>query len=200
MSILKRNILLLLIVISNMATCAVEPSKFQFALDFSLSAGFHQRFKTLEDHPVSSQGIYGGYFRHLSLLYNINKKFTSGIGIGLDSYRLAPNAVPIFGTFRHRPIQKSILENFYYYANFGYSIPIVNTLNFAAGWLFDLGIGWQKNFRKHFGINAQLGYGLKEFRTYYGYADFYGYPMAIKLPSKYSIVRNSMVISVGIVI
>lgn len=192
--------LLLLVVTCNFTSYAVEPGRFQFSLDFSLSAGFSQNFKTLADSPVGSDKTYSGFLSHATLLYNINKKFTTGIGIGLDTYTLAPNAVPVLCTFRHRPIQKIVWDNFYYFTNLGYSIPFVDTKTFAAGWLWDLGIGWQKNFRKHFGLNVHLGYGLKEFRTYYGYADSLFGTIAVKFPNKYSIVRNSIAIGIGIVI
>lgn len=33
----------------------------------------------------------------------------------------------------------------------------------APGWLWDLGIGYTKMFRRHFGLNFQIGYNLKEF-------------------------------------
>lgn len=197
------NLTILLLMASlmvQMSAAAAEPCKFQVELDFSLSAGFHQRYKTMEDSPVADYEAYAGFLTHVSLLYNINRKFTTGIGVGLDNYSLAPNAVPVFATFRHRPIQKPILENFYYFTNLGYSLPFVDSKTFAAGWLFDVGIGWQKNFRKHFGLDVHLGYGLKEFRTHYGYANSPIGTVTFRVPEKYSIVRNSIVLGIGIVI
>lgn len=191
---------LIMSAIFSLNSVAAEPCRFQVALDFGISGGFHQRYMAVEEYPLASHEYFAAATRHLTLLYNINKKFTAGIGIGLDTYHLAPNAVPLFGTFRHRPIQKRVLENFYYFADLGYSLPFVDSGTFAAGWLFDLGIGWQKNFRKHFGLNVQLGYALKEFRTNYGYGSSLLGPVSIKFPTKYSLIRNSIFLGVGIVI
>ncbi|MCM1297058.1 MAG: hypothetical protein NC311_16080 [Muribaculaceae bacterium] len=196
-------LLMMVIALSSLKSVAAEPCRFQVGFDFGISASFYQRYVTSEDYPLGDNVAVGAVMRHLSLLYNINKKFTAGIGVGLDGYTVAPNAVPLFGTFRYRPIQKRVLENFYCFTNLGYSLPFVDSGTFAAGWLFDLGIGWQKNFRKHFGLNVQLGYALKEFRTNYGYASNpYGWPdvASIKLPYKYSLVRNSIFLGIGIVI
>ena len=36
--------------------------------------------------------------------------------------------------------------------------------DFTPGVLFNLGVGYTKMFAKHFGVNFQLGYNLKQFK------------------------------------
>jgi hypothetical protein len=142
--------------------------------------------------------MYGNSL-HLSLLYNINQKYTVGVGLGMDRYEPAPNTLPIFATFRYRPFVKPNLSDFYAFTNLGYAVSSKDDFDLTSGFMGDFGIGWSKMFYKHFGINLQIAYNLKQFRfpTLDYIVDDYVYyePTLIKI----SQWRHSLSFGVGLV-
>lgn len=134
-------------------------SKVQVLLDYHYNLGLIER-GDLFDINRSHHKMYGNSLR-LSLLYNLNTKVSLGAGIGLDRYENAGyNTLPLFLTCYYSPLSK--LPRAYTYTNLGYAIDKSST--FTKGMLFDLGIGYRKMFRQHFGLNFQIGYNLKQFR------------------------------------
>lgn len=62
--------------------------------------------------------------------------------------------------------------------------------------MWDLGIGWQKNFRKHFGINLQIGYSIRQFDTKKWRYDDIGQSTYVNS----NLLRQSFIMGVGIII
>lgn len=58
----------------------------------------------------------------------------------------------------------------YLYTNLGYGV-FSRDESIYPGWMWNAGVGYIKMFRKHFGLNFQVGYNLKEFRGVYSDAD-----------------------------
>ncbi|NDV57709.1 hypothetical protein [Bacteroides sp. 519] len=133
--------------------------KVQFVLDYHYNLGIIER-GDLYNINRSDYHMYGNSLR-LSALYNLNPKLALGAGIGLDRYEaIGHNTLPVFATCYYSPLTK--LPRAYVYSNLGYAIG--NETHFTRGMLFDLGIGYRKMFKKHFGLNFQIGYNLKQFR------------------------------------
>ena len=174
----------------SLTAISAEPSKIQFALDYHYNLGLSQR--GLGVTITRSDMEMHGNSLHATLLYNINSKFTTGVGIGLDRYEPSPNTLPIFATFRYRPFKTQMAKYFYAFTDFGYSVPSEDDDNLSSGILWNLGVGWQKMFRKHFGLNFQFGYNFKQFRAnMHDYdSDYY---------KKFSIYRNSLTFGFGLV-
>lgn len=109
----------------------------------------------------------GGNSLHLTALYDFTEKFSAGAGIGADRYTNTDfNTFPVYAAFRYRPLSR--IPAAYVYTNAGYGL--FKSVNIYAGWVGDLGIGYQYMLRKHFGLNFQLGYNLKEFAGIESYA------------------------------
>ena len=51
----------------------------------------------------------------------------------------------------------------YAFTNIGYAV--IGKQETYTGMMWDLGIGYKKMFRSHFGLNFQFGYNLKQFRN-----------------------------------
>jgi hypothetical protein len=170
---IKKICLVIAIVLSFVSASAVQPAKFQVALDYHYNLGLSQHMAGWTDNT----GTHGNSL-HLSLLYHINAAYTVGIGVGMDRYEPGANTLPLFATFRYRPFSNTKFADFYAFTNLGYSVSSDDGLDLTPGFMGDLGIGWSKMFRKHFGINLQIGYNLKQFRLpvnyYYDY-DYYDY-------------------------
>lgn len=167
---------------------ASQSPKFQFGVDYHYNLGISQRLmgQTVNQSDLK---MYGNSL-HLTLLYNLSRSFVTGVGIGFDSYRPSANTLPIFATVRYKPLHTPGLDNLYCYSNIGYSIPADDDDMLSSGWMFDLGVGWQKMFRQHFGLNLQIGYDLKEF-----HANKHTYDEI----TKFNIIRNSISFGIGLV-
>ena len=63
--------------------------------------------------------------------------------------------------------------------------------------MWDAGVGYTKMFRKHFGLNFQVGYNLKEFHG----QNFYGIDpdSGADYVRKFNSVRHSLSLGVGLV-
>lgn len=156
---IKRYYLLaMLLLFCTTASVIKAQSKFHIVLDYHYNLGLNERYWNTTFNR-SNYKMYGNSF-HLTALYDIPKKMAVGIGIGADRYEEPEyNTFPIYGTFRYKPISK--IPNGYIFTNLGYGIFKNESIN--PGWMWDVGIGYTKMFRKHFGLNFQLGYNLKEF-------------------------------------
>lgn len=133
-------------------------SKFHIVLDYHYSLGICEKYwgKTF------GRGEYKmhGNSLHFTALYDITRKISAGAGIGADRYEEPGyNTFPVYGTFRYRPLPK--FQDGYIFTDLGYGV--FKHDNVAPGWMWNAGIGYIKMFRRHFGLNFQLGYNLKEF-------------------------------------
>ena len=162
------------------STHAVEPGKVQIGIDYhyAVGLGYFQ-----PGYDVKNTGEYfGGGYTTVTGLYNINQKFSAGLGLGIGLYSCGEGTIlkaPVFGTFRYRPFKKESLKNFYAVTDLGVGLGEV-FWKVKPGFLWNIGIGWQKMFRKHFGLNFQITYNLHEFRgyrtkVYLNYDTEYGY-------------------------
>jgi hypothetical protein len=157
----KRFLFTLVIALYSLSANAVEPAKFQFGIDYHYDLGLAERMGgftyTRSDYDQSGNSL------RLQLLYNINSKYTVGAGFGLENFN-GCNTLPIFATFRYRPFTAPRLNNLYAFITPGYSISSNDGFDLTSGMVADLGIGWTKMFRRHFGVNLQIGYQLKQMR------------------------------------
>lgn len=134
-------------------------NRFHIALDYHYHIGLSERFY---GHTLTRKdGNMRGNSLHLTALYDISRRITAGAGFGADRYE-APgyNTFPVYGTLHYRPMRKFL--DGYVYTNLGYGI-MSSTDDIYPGWMWDLGVGYTKMFRKHSGVNLQFGYNLKEF-------------------------------------
>lgn len=192
---MKKLLFTLLACLIGVSVFAAEPGKFQFDIDYQYTLGLKQSALGSSVNRNKFE-MHGNAFL-LSGLYNINDKFSVGAGFGLDSFSPSPKTLPIFATFRYRPLQTLSLKDMYCFTNLGYGVLSTDNYEYAPGWLFNIGIGWQKMFRKHFGINLKIGYSLNEFRSEkHDYDDVTGSFVG----SKFNVLRNSILFGFGFVI
>lgn len=131
--------------------------KVRIILDYHYNLGFSER-GDLYNVTRSDLKMYGNSIR-LYGLYNINTRLSVGAGAGLDRYEnTGHNTLPLFLTCHYAALPS--VPRVYGFTYLGYAI---GSSNFTNGMLFDLGIGYKKMFRRHFGMNFQLGYNLKQF-------------------------------------
>lgn len=193
-SILRFVMTLAMLLITTKSMYCIERSRVQIALDYHYSLGISQKAlgKTIYRNDMEMHGNS----IHVSGLYNINRQYGVGIGLGLDIYSPSPTTLPIYGTFRYRPFDKINFNDLFVFTNIGYGIPANDDDSLSSGFLFDIGLGWQRMLRKHFGLELQIGYNLKQFRaTKHEYAEGGSYQVA----SKFSAWRNSISFGFGFV-
>lgn len=138
---------------------ARSQNRFHIALDYHYHIGLRERFY---DYTLTRKdGDMRGNSLHLTALYDISQRITAGAGFGADRYEEPGyNTFPVYGTLRYRPIRK--FPDGYLYTNLGYGV-MSSSDDIYPGWMWDLGVGYTKMFRKHAGIDLQFGYNLKEF-------------------------------------
>lgn len=166
-----------------------ERVKFHVALDY------HYNYGIGSNQEWVSNEHEGGHSLHLTALYDFASKLSAGVGIGADRYTSPDfNTFPIYGTVHYRPLVR--IPQVCLYTNLGYGCFSNEAI--AAGWVWDLGIGYTKMFRKHFGLNFQLGYNLKEFA---GIPTYELNPDTgdIKYVGKSNDIRHSLSLGIGLV-
>ncbi|WP_302392447.1 hypothetical protein, partial [Phocaeicola coprophilus] len=148
------------------STSQLKNSRFHIVLDYHYNLGLSQRIGSQTQGRNETYRM-GGNSLHLTALYDFTEKFSAGAGIGADRYTNSDfNTFPVYAAFRYRPLSR--IPAAYVYTNAGYGL--FKSVNIYAGWVGDLGIGYQYMLRKHFGLNFQLGYNLKEFAGIESYA------------------------------
>lgn len=168
--------------------------RFHVALDYHYSLGFVENFY---GEPIRRSDGYNmhGNSLHLTALYDITRRISAGAGIGADRYEEPGyNTFPVFGTFHYRPFRKFL--DAYLYTNLGYGIFSGNGSDNYPGWVWDAGLGYTKMYWKHFGLNFQLGYNLKEFG---GFSFFRMTTDGDYYIKKVSSVRHSLSLGIGLV-
>lgn len=146
---------------------AAKAQRFHIALDYHYNLGFGENHNG-EPLRRSVYKMHGNSL-HLTALYDITERISAGAGIGADRYEEPGyNTFPLFGTFRYRPFRGFL--DAYTYTNLGYGL-FSREKSIYPGWMWDAGVGYTLMFRKHFGLNFQVGYNLKEFRDVYSDAD-----------------------------
>jgi hypothetical protein len=134
-------------------------SKINVFLDYHYQFGLSERGEYNLSRKDSK--MYGNSL-HLSVMYNFSKKFSGGLGVGADRYENPDyNTFPVFTSVHYSPLNN--LQNVYTYTNLGYAVT--NNNDTYSGVMWDLGVGYKKMFRTHFGLNLQIGYNLKQFQS-----------------------------------
>lgn len=174
---------------------ANDLGKFHFAVDYMYTLGISER---VNGHTYTRRdvGMHGNALS-LSALYDVNRAFSAGVGIVACAYEPNPSALPIFVSFRYRPFAAGSIKNLYAFTSVGYGIPMDDDDTLSSGFMVNIGVGWQKMFRKHFGLNFQFGYSFHQFRENYEYVWSEGYESWSY--SKVSMGRNSLMLGVGLV-
>lgn len=152
----RRKILILFILF---AVFRVTPShsrdKFHFHIDYNYLWGLHEK-----NNLENIESGLNGFDLNISGMYNINKRLSTGIGIGVEKlYNPMYTIFPIYAKIVYNPFLST--ERPYIYSKLGYGI---GTEVSNAGLLFNTGVGYKHMFRKHFGINFMVGYHLQGIR------------------------------------
>lgn len=168
-------------------------NKFHVILDYHYNLGLSEKYwgKTFN----RKENKMHGNSLHFTALYDITQRISAGAGIGADRYEEPGyNTFPVYGTFRYRPLPKFL--DGYVFTDLGYGI--IKNDNVAQGWMWNVGVGYTKMFRKHFGLNFQLGYNLKEFGGIPSYeVDFVN--GEFNYVGKKSSIRHSVSFGIGLV-
>lgn len=170
---------------------AHSQSKVNVLLDYHYQLGIAE--KGYHKITRSDSKMYGNSL-HLTVLYNINKQVSTGLGIGADRYeKPGYNTFPLYASLHFSPLKKFL--NLYTYTNIGYAI--FDKTDIYQGVMWDLGVGYKKMFKKHFGINVQLGYNLKQFKD----VDYYIYDSKNEefKNERRNNIRNSLSMGVGLI-
>jgi hypothetical protein len=153
------KLIFILTLLGTYPSCVFSQSKINVFLDYHYQLGVSER----GEYNLSRKdcNMYGNSL-HLSAMYNFSKKFSAGLGIGADRYENPGyNTFPVFASVHYSPLNN--LHSVYTYTNFGYAVTNKNDIYSGAMW--DLGVGYKKMFRTHFGLNFQIGYNLKRFQS-----------------------------------
>lgn len=159
---MKKHVFLtiLLFLALSPATEARNPCRFHIVLDYHYNLGLHERCFGQSLTPGNGYRMRGNSL-HLTALYDVTALVSVGAGIGADRYEEPGyNTLPLFGTLRYRPIRKFL--DTYLYTDLGYGLGKREN-SIYPGWMWNLGIGYTKMFRRHFGLNLQCGYNFKTF-------------------------------------
>lgn len=133
-----------------------ERAPFQFEVEYNYGAGI-----SISDKDFN--GSFGSSTVMLEALYNINSRFTTGLGVGVSAGSIA-TTIPVNAILRYRPFSSPRIKDFYAFTNLGVqptSVDSNDNNKIKAGFIADAGIGWQKMFRRHFGIDLKLGYSYR---------------------------------------
>lgn len=134
-------------------------SKINIFLDYHYQFGLFEK----AGYSISRKDskMYGNSL-HLSTLYNFTQQLSAGVGVGADRYENPGyNTFPLFASLHYAPLKKH--TDLYAFTNIGYAV--IGKQETYTGMMWDLGIGYKKMFRSHFGLNFQFGYNLKQFRN-----------------------------------
>ena len=174
-------------------------SLFHIILDYHYNLGLNEKGY----HYSYYRGEWKMYGKslHISALHDFSPRLSLGAGMGLDRYENPGyNTFPIFLTGQYFPMTGNLI-NSYLFTNIGYAIG--SEKHFNQGYLWDIGIGYKKMFKKHFGLNFQLGYNLKQIKD----IPFYVFQESANNNNEYSItyigeknsIRHSITIGIGLI-
>lgn len=147
----------------------------------------------LEGNNISESMNSGGV--SLALLYSLN--FRTQMGVGVE---IGQNGIPFFASFRFHPFGMSGWKDGYVFTNLGYS-PFSSDDNIYRGIYWKTGLGYTKMFRKHFGLNFQIGYQLRQYQDIPLYKSVSGKDEAwgLEPAGKISGIFHTLVFGVGVI-
>ena len=131
---------------------ALAQSKLHFDLDYQYSLGMSEKFAGY----TYNRGSYkmGGNLLQVSARYDVAIQWSVGIGMGLARY-----TEPDFNTY---PVFATKLPQAYLFTDLGYGLKLADDSN--SGFSGKLGVGYTWMIMRHFGLNFQIAYDLKNFR------------------------------------
>jgi len=182
---MRKKIVLVIFVVLGLQNIFAQ-SRLSAELDLGYMIGFAENgssYKiTRSSYKMCTNSI------RFSGVYHFTNTLSTGIGAGSERYETPGyNTLPIFALFRYAPLP--FFPKGYVYTDLGYSIKVSSA--YTSGLLYDLGIGYQWMLHKHFGLKAQIGYNLKQFKTDYQSSELSG--------EKVTQWRHSLVLSTGLV-
>lgn len=138
-------------------TTASGQSKFHVDVDYHYNLGINENF--VGTSLSRDEYKMGGHSIHLTSRYDIAPRWSAGVGVGLSRYTEPEyNTLPVFATVRYKFIRS--IPAVYAFADLGYALK---GDNFTEGYKGVLGVGYTLMFFKHFGLNFQIAYNLKQF-------------------------------------
>lgn len=147
------------IVTSLISVTALAQSKLHIDLDYQYSLGMSEKFAGNTYNRDSYK--MGGNLLQVAARYDIATQWSVGIGMGLARYTEPDfNTYPLFATSRYKPIRK--LPQAYLFTDLGYGLKLADDSN--PGFSGKLGVGYTWMLMRHFGLNFQIAYDLKNFR------------------------------------
>jgi opacity protein-like surface antigen len=152
MKTIIKSLFVLLITLSAFPISA--QNKFHIHLDYNYLLGFYEK----SDFLTTKSGLKG-FDLSITEMYDINKRLSAGIGVGLEKLYEPYTIFPVFVKVDYSPIRST--EKPYVYAKLGYGI---GTKISNAGLLFNPGLGYKLKLGKRFGLNFTLGYHLQSIR------------------------------------
>lgn len=154
-----RRLFVSTIVTSLISVTALAQSKLHIDLDYQYSMGMSEKFAG----NAYSRGSYkmGGNLLQVAARYDVATQWSVGIGMGLARYTEPDfNTYPVFATLRYKPVRK--LPQAYLFTDLGYGLKLADDSN--SGFSGKLGVGYTWMIMRHFGLNFQIAYDLKNFR------------------------------------
>ena len=137
-------------------------NKLHFDLDYNYNLGLsmHTKYASIK----RSEYKMGGHALHFAARYDVMSRLSVGAGVGLNLYTTPDfNVLPIYATLRYKPFRKTLKP--YVFSDLGYCVG--DNDKFRNGFTSRWGIGYTHMFRKHFGMNFQLGYNLEAIHDTY---------------------------------
>lgn len=182
MKAIVRISVVFLILLQTVSTNA--QNKLHFGLDWSYLQGVSEK----GDLWHIKSGL-SGFDLSLTGMYDINKRLSAGIGVGVEKlYDPAYTIFPVFTKIVYSPLRSS--EKPFIFTKIGYGIGS-NISN--AGFLFNPGLGYKFPLRQHFAICVLLGYHLQSVRY-----EINSYSSVASVVDSYTSHNNRHSISLGV--
>ncbi|MBR3951425.1 MAG: outer membrane beta-barrel protein [Bacteroidaceae bacterium] len=164
----------MLIMVCSVVTPSICVGQFHAGVDFRYSWGLSETLVdndlNLQANPANSLSIA------LNCLYEFTPQIWAGIGVNtnINNHGLtilennSTTQMPImqlapYLTMRYRPISSHL--NAYLFTDLGYAIPFKTSegiQTFSNGVMWNIGVGYSYMFKKHFGLNFNVGYYLQQ--------------------------------------
>ncbi len=159
-----KSIAMACLLMASSEAMAQNDARFHMELDYGYQLGISEALHSYDYHATSGMS---GHALTINALYNIRPDMTVGAGFGLNRYTTkgngGVNTMPLYATFRYRPLATH--RGAYIYTDAGYGLLSKKEgSTFAAGFLGGIGVGYQLMLRRHFGLNFKLGYDLHQFK------------------------------------
>ncbi len=149
---------------SGSAGAEVSRPRWQFGFELNYALGLAE--SAVHERTIEYANSYmdGVCFR-ASAYFNINSHWTVGAGLGFDIYNRDHPTLPIFATVRYMPWTKPRVADFFFFSHLGGGISTDENRGLNGGFMADIGAGWHKMFRRHFGLEFELGYRVNQFNS-----------------------------------